>query len=237
MRLSSHQSVPGRHSTPGKVVNIVVYGLMIFMLFLLMLQAIAGDLTELQVTEEDGIYNMKMVMLVHVQAKYVHKVLTDYTHIYRLNPSITESHVLPSPGPGLTRVKTVMTGCVAFFCRDVGRVEDIRELGPGKLRAVIVPELSSLLSGTAEWDIQPMGNQTRVVYQATMEPDFFIPPLIGPIFVKENIRGELIASFNRIECVSQIRRQIEQPDYLQLASYKVTEACDENTEDEDWDHM
>ncbi|MCG6936921.1 MAG: hypothetical protein LJE83_01945 [Gammaproteobacteria bacterium] len=221
----------GRHAVTRNSFGFAVCGLMFFALMLAVSSVHAGDIAELQVTENQGIYSMKMVMLVDAPARYVRDVLTDYTHIYRLNPTITESYVLPSPKQGVTRVKTVISGCVAFFCRDVGRVEDISEQGTGSLLAVIVPELSDLRSGIAEWDIQSTGNQTRVVYQASMEPDFFVPPLVGPFVIKENIRSELLASFNRIECITQIRQQFRTPGHQQMATSRPA-ACDEHAEDD-----
>lgn len=203
----------------------VGYCMLFLMLCAAMFRVGAGDLTVLQVTEKRGVYNMKMVMMVDAPAEYVRAVLTDYTRIYRLNPSIIASEMLPSPEAGVTRVKTVMTGCVAFFCRDVGRVEDVRELASGDLQAVIVPELSNLRSGAAEWNIRPAGERTKVTYQAHMEPDFFIPPLIGSYFVKQNIRKELITSFARIECVAKIKAHLDRFPRLQLASLGTDTVC------------
>lgn len=187
----------------------------------------AGNLNELRVAESGGIYNVKMVMMVDVPAEYVRAVLTGYVRICRLNPSITESEVLPSPEDSVARVRTVMTGCVALFCREVTRVEDVLKLRSGDLQAVIVPELSSLRSGTAEWNIQRMGKHTRVTCQAHMEPDFFIPPLIGSHFVKKNIRTELLASFAMFECMAQIKARLDRLPHLQLASLGTDAGCGE----------
>jgi hypothetical protein len=209
--------------------------LVLLMLGVIMSGAAAGELRELQVTQKQGIYRMKMVAVVGAPAEYVRDVLTDYARIYRLNPSITESEMLPSPEAGVARVKTVMTGCVAFFCREVGRVEDVRELASGDLHAVIVPELSNLRSGSAKWSFEPVGKQTLVTYQASMEPDFFIPPLIGSFFVKQNIRKELVTSFARIECVARIKMRLERAPRLLLASLGADpgcgERCERNSED------
>ena len=212
-------------TSSGYLQGVVRYSLIVLLLFSGIPRLSAGDLTELQVTESDGIYHIKMVMVVHVPAKYVRSVLTDYAHIYRLNPSITESEILPSPEQGVVRVRTLMHGCVAFFCKDVGRVEDVRELVSGDLRAEIVPELSNLRSGHAEWAIQPLGEHTQVTYQADMEPDFFIPPLIGSYFVKRNMRKEIMVSFMRIECVAQIQARLDRLPRLQLASLGSEIVC------------
>lgn len=120
-----------------------------------------------------------------------------------------------------------MTGCVAFFCKDVGRVEDVRKLASGDLQSVIVPELSDLRSGAAQWYIHQTGQRTRVTYQASMEPGFFIPPLIGSYFVKHNIRTELLISFARIECIAKIQAQLDSNPRLQPVSLQSESICDD----------
>lgn len=218
--------------TPVKPRRVVRYCVIILLLCAVMPSLGAGDLAELRVTEKHGVYTMKMVMLVDAPAEYVRAVLTDYERIYRLNPSITESEILQSPENGVARVRTVMTGCVVFFCRDVERVEDVRELASGDLQAVIVPELSSLRSGTAEWNIHQLGPRTQVTYQAYMEPDFFIPPLIGSFFVKQNMRAELITSFARIECIAKIQTHRDSNPPLQLVSRQTGSMCDDRCDND-----
>jgi hypothetical protein len=219
----------------GYLLSAARYSLILLLLFVAIPRLSADDLTELQVKEVDGIYHIRMVMVVHVPAKYVRGVLTDYAHIYRLNPSITESEILPSPEQGVVRVRTLMHGCVAFFCKDVGRVEDVRELKSGDLQAVIVPELSNLRSGAAEWKIQPMGDYTQVTYQGHMEPDFFVPPVIGSYFVKRNMRREITVSFMRLECVAQIQARLDTLPRLQFTSLDSDiicgDRCDSNSID------
>ena len=204
---------------------VVRYCLVILLLYAFIPRLSAGDLAELQVTESGGIYRISMVMMVHAPAKYVRGVLTDYAHIYRLNPSIIESEILLSPEQGVARVRTVMRGCVLFFCKSVGRVEDVRELASGDLQAEIVPELSNLKSGTAEWRIRRVGEYTLITYQAHMEPDFFIPPLIGSYFVKRNIRKEIMTSFTRLECIAQTQVRVDSVSHLQLAGLGIDTVC------------
>ena len=178
-------------------------------LFLLIPLARTADLAELQVTETEGIYIINLVMQVQAPARYVHHVLTDYAHIYRLDPAIVDSEVLPSPDEGVVRVKTRIHDCIAFFCMKIDRVEDVRESNHGGLQVTTVPALSSFKSGYAEWKILRMEERTQVTYQAQMEPDFFIPPLIGSFFVKRKLRKSMLASLARIECIARIQAGLE----------------------------
>lgn len=205
--------------------RVVGYTLMLLVLFSVSPRLTAGDLTELQVTNKGRGYSVRMVMVVHAPEQYVRAVLTDYAHIYRLNPSITESEILPSQEYGVARVRTLMRGCIGFFCKDIERVEDVRELITGDLQADIVPELSNLRSGRAEWKIQPVGEHSKVTFQAYMEPDFFVPPVIGSFFVRRNMRKEIMVSFRRLECIAQTRGRLDRLSHVKFASLGVDTVC------------
>jgi Polyketide cyclase / dehydrase and lipid transport len=187
--------------------------------------AVASYLSTIEISENSGIYRVRMVMLVHAPARYVSTVLTDYKYIYRLNPSITESEILPSQRSGTVRVKTRMQGCILFFCRDVDRVEEVREVNAGHLQAVIIPDQSDFTSGSADWRIQPVGDNSRVVYEAELAPAFFIPPIIGSYFVKRTFAEAVITSFARLECIARIRAGLDarSRQYLADAAFGETE--------------
>jgi hypothetical protein len=169
----------------------------------------ASNLSDIEISENSGNYHIRMFMLVHAPARYVSSVLTDYKHIYRLNPSITESEILPSPHSGTVRVRTRMQGCIFFFCRDVDRVEEVREVNARHLQAVIIPEQSDFTTGVADWHIYPHGDDSRIVYEAQVTPAFFIPPIIGSYFVKRTFAEAVITSFTRLECIARIRAGLD----------------------------
>ena len=167
----------------------------------------AAELISLDVGQEAGIYTVRLAMELDVTAEHVQQVLTNYQQLHRMNPSITESRVLPSPGDGVVRVFTRMESCVLFFCVGFTRVEDVSRSASGDLIAVIVPGQSDFRTGTALWQITERGKRTLLVYEASMQPGFFIPPMIGSYIVKEKLKNELLISINRIECCasSQLR--------------------------------
>ena len=197
------------------------------LLCLLIPLAHAAKLAELQVSEAGGGYRIYIVMQMQVPARYVHRVLTDYKHIYRLNPAIVDSAILHSPDDGVVRVRTRIADCIVFFCMEMDRVEDVRELHDGSLQATTVPTLSDFESGHAEWKIVGMKEHTRVIYQAQMVPDFFIPPLIGSYFVKQKLQQHMLTSLARIECIARIQAGLE-PDPEPAVS-QVAKAPDDHT--------
>lgn len=188
----------------------VVISCACLLLCLLLSLAHAADLAELQVSESKGFYNIKLAMQMQAPVQYVRRVLIDYGHIYRLDPAIVDSEILHSPEDGVVRVRTRIADCIGFFCIKIDRVEDVRELEHGGLLATTVPTPGSFKSGYAKWQILDKGRHTEVIYQAQMEPDFFIPPVIGNYFVKRKLRKNTLASLVRIECIARIQAGLEQ---------------------------
>lgn len=168
----------------------------------------AASVSDMEVSSKDGEYSIRLEMTLDVPAKYVREVLTDYRHIYRLNPSIIESRMLQLSETGKTRVYTKISDCVLFFCKEISRVEEVVEHDNGMLVAKIIPEGSDFDSGITKWEISDINEKTKLVYDTRVQPNFFIPPIIGNYIVEGKMKDSLMASFQRIECNARIKRLI-----------------------------
>lgn len=204
------------------------------LLFLLLPQVRGAELSELEVTETEGIYRISLIMQLQAPAYHVRRVLTDYARIYRLNPAIVESEILPSPGDGMVRVRTRLLDCIMFFCKEIERVEDIRKSGPDALLATTVPALSSFRSGTTEWQVLGVGEHSQVSYRAQMEPDFYIPPLIGSLMVRQRLRRNILDSLVRIECIARIQAGLERNPAPVVVRAAADQATDRDTPGTVW---
>ena len=163
---------------------------------------------QIHVTEADGIYTIEVSQELDVDSHYVNDVLTDVMHVYRLNPSIIESEILGSDGDNGVRVRTKLLCCLPVFCREVERVDVISLLATGEIQATLIPEQSDFQSGKATWKITPLGdNHTHLSYTATIEPKFFIPPVIGVQVVKKNLNEEFGITFDRIERIASVNAE------------------------------
>ena len=163
----------------------------------------SGLRPEIEILENSGVYKIKIVAIVAAPASYVSYVLTDYKHIYRLNPSIIESEVLEQTDDTAT-VRTKVVGCAAYFCEELDRVEKVTVLQSGDIYAEVVPELSQFVSGKTHWRIKQKGEYCEVVYTSEMEPGIFIPPVVGKFLIKKSIREGMLTSFKNLEKVSSI---------------------------------
>lgn len=146
----------------------------------------AVDIQALEVRHESEVYYVMMRFSVNAALNRVRGVIMDYAH-------------LPALRSRATRVHTRMQGCVWFLCKDIACVEDFSEDGAGDLNAVFVPAMSDLKSGRARWRFRPQGKATRVSFTARMAPDFWIPPLIGPLVLKHWLHAQLIETAGNLE--------------------------------------
>jgi hypothetical protein len=184
----------------------------------------AEQAPEIEIIEQSGVYQIKVVAVIAAPASYVRHVLTDFLHIYRLNPSIIESDVVKRHDDGSVSVRTRVIGCAAYFCEELDRVERVRVLPSGDLHAEIIPELSQFKSGQTLWRIKPLGEHCEVSYSADMEPDIFIPPVVGKFLIKKSIREEIQISFTNLEKISNVLAEREwqehyQPEPTEFVSY------------------
>jgi hypothetical protein len=166
--------------------------------------ATAGELEELSVTEADGEYTLRIVSVLDAPADYVYKIITDYKHAYRLNPTITDVEILPSGRDEVVRVRNLSKQCVGPFCFDIAWAGDIVETRDGDIEVKTIPQLSNFVSGYAIWHIRPQGEHTRVLYESRLKPSYFIPPVIGSVIIKKHIKDDTLATFKRIECQATI---------------------------------
>ena len=163
---------------------------------------------EINITEINGVYHIEVNVKLDVAADYVRDVLLDVAHIYRLNPSIIASEVIESQNSNESWVRTRVLCCVPAFCREVERVDAIRALPSGEIQSKIIPSLSDFSSGKSVWKITSIDdNRTHLYLQASIEPEFYIPAMIGVNVVKK----QFSMTFDRLKLITRINAQRDTP--------------------------
>ncbi len=160
--------------------------------------ATALDIDDVHVTNQGRAYQVQMTFGVAASVNQVMGLLTNYGFPDRLNPEVTMKEVI-SRQRGITRVRTEIRSCVFFFCKDVVLTQDVTVVA-NTIQADIVPDDSDFRSGYFRWSISSSANGgSNIGFEAVMEPDFFIPPLIGGFFVRRWLRREIIATAKNLE--------------------------------------
>lgn len=135
----------------------------------------------------------------------VYKVLLDFDgdHYQRISTIYKESGYLPPDSDGTPVVYTLVEGCLLLYCRSMRRVERLEVVTPRFIRSKAVPERSDFKYSVSEWTFTPEGDGTRVTYLMEMEPDFWLPPFVGPWFLRRTLLQGAPAAIDQIEFLAQ----------------------------------
>ena len=161
----------------------------------------AGELLDAYVNYEDHHYLLHLDMRVKGKSDKIHAILTDYDHLPAVNDTIVSSKLLESKG-GQSRVQYESEGCVWIFCRRINQVVIVSELANGYILSETLPAESDLRYGRTLWHVIDEGETTRLTYDADFVPDFWVPPLIGPMIFKKRILMEGQKTINGIETLA-----------------------------------
>lgn len=189
--------------------------------------AISGELLELSVEEADDEYTLRIVAVLAAPEEYVYRVITDYRHAYRISPAITRVDLMPSHQENVIRVRHRSVHRVGLFAFELEWAGDIVANDEGRVEITTIPELSSFESGSAIWEIRPQGDNTWVHHESRLKPKFYVLPIIGDYLMKEHLRQETLAIFDRVECHAQSLLEMDMQEDLErrTAALNRSENC------------
>jgi len=147
---------------------------------------------------ENGVYELELDVRIEAPIERVWAILTDYERLPELNPAVTRSGVEVND-QGQSEVLTVVRGCVLFFCNSVERVEIMEEFATVRIVAVTDPARSDLRQGRSEWNFWPEDEATRLSLTVLMEPDFWVPPVLGRRALRRNLIGGTLDLLEAVE--------------------------------------
>ena len=160
--------------------------------------SMAVEIDDVQISQKGRVYRAQLTFDVTASVDQVASVLTDYEHPNRLTPDVTGREIVGRQN-GVTRVRTEIHSCVVFFCKNITLTQDVTVVA-GAIKADIVPEESDFRSGYLLWSITSgdLGG-AHIQYESVIEPDFFIPPLVGGYFMRKRFRQQIFATAENLE--------------------------------------
>jgi hypothetical protein len=168
----------------------------------------SATLDSVDLTETDGRYQLVADSWLDAPPAAISAVLLNFENdaYTEISEIYQESDVLEPDADGTPLVYTRVKGCVALFCRSMSRVERLEVVTPTYIRSEVVPERSDFRYSTAEWTLTPEGEGTRVHYRMAVEPDFWLPPMIGPTLLR---RVLLRGGPEAVERIEELARELE----------------------------
>lgn len=172
---------------------------LVAVLMLIPAAALAGDILASSVSHDGSVYTLSVTARIDAPLDTVYRSITDFNHLATINPAIEESQLLATPTPDTRRVRSVIKVCILMFCKRVEQVQDVTLLEGYAIKAVILPQDGDFRSGVAYWQLTGSGTSTEMLFTNTFEPDFWVPPVIGPWLIKRKLIQEVAETAMYIE--------------------------------------
>ena len=170
--------------------------------------AAAADFRSMDVSHQGDLYRVKVEVHLEAPPAEVYQVLTDYEHLTRISASVVKSSVTRRLDDGAL-VYTDTRICALLICRHLRELQKLTETPPQDLDSVVVPQAGdNVKAGSGTLHVEAEGDGTRLVWQLSVEPDFWIPPLIGPALVSHSLRAESMRSAQGIEKLARERAKL-----------------------------
>lgn len=161
--------------------------------------ASAATIHTLDVSKTHGRYAVFVHTHMDAPAQEIFDVLVDYDRLHRISHVYKETRYLEPDSDGTPLVFTRMAGCMLFFCMNMRRTERLKAVAPYYIRTETLPEFSDFKYAHSEWMLEPEQGGTRVTYTLEIEPDFWVPPVIGAWVLKRTLARGGAYVINRIE--------------------------------------
>ena len=160
----------------------------------------SADILSADVHHEGERYFLSIDAYLDAPPSAVFAVITDYDHLHELHRRVRESRVVRRIDEHTVEVYTRFWGCVAaIFCKGMEQVERVEETPPVELRATIIAGQSDLSAGTVRWRLQAQDAGTRLRYDSEMDPDFWVPPVLGDRMLESSISRTTREMIRRVE--------------------------------------
>ena len=164
----------------------------------------AATIRTVEIDRQDGRYVLVSNTYLEAPPNAVFRVLTDYDQFARISSVFEESRFVGTDDEGTPLVYTRVEGCVWFFCKTMERVERLEFNVPDFIATTAIPARSDFRYSRSEWQLSPEGDHgTRVLYRLEMEPDFWVPPVLGPLLIKRKLVQGGKDAVSRIEGLAQ----------------------------------
>jgi uncharacterized protein YndB with AHSA1/START domain len=160
----------------------------------------SAEILDADVHHEGDRYYVSLEAQLDAPPEAVFTVITDYDRLAELHRRVRESRVVRRIDDHTVEVYTRVWGCVAaVFCKGMERVERVEETPPTEVRATVIPEQSDLKSGTVRWQLRAGDGGTVLSYESEMDPDFWVPPVLGDRLLQASISRTTREMILRVE--------------------------------------
>jgi hypothetical protein len=166
----------------------------------------AAEFDSIEVRRDDGIYTVHARARVDANINAVRAVVTDYNHMHWITGAVLKAETLDRPEPGVATVFVRSRACFSIFCKTIEQVQRADARDSDRVVFVTLPGRGDLKQGRSEWRLEEIdAGRTALTWDMLMEPDFWVPPLIGPGLIESGLADEGRDMINGIEKLAKER--------------------------------
>lgn len=162
--------------------------------------AAALDLTVDRVAGADGghMYKIASSGTVAAAPATVWRILTDYNRMAEYVPDLKSARVVSRNGDKVV-IEQHGAARLLFFSRDIHLIVQVHEQAPNKLDVSLVE--GDMKVYQCSWELMPVAatGGTRVLYNANIEPKFYVPGVVGASLVRKDIAKMMAAVLVRLD--------------------------------------
>jgi ribosome-associated toxin RatA of RatAB toxin-antitoxin module len=128
----------------------------------------------------------------------VWRILTDYNRMADYVPDMKSARVVSRDGDKVI-IEQHGAAKFLFFSRDIHLVVQVHEQAPNKLDVSLIDGDMKVYRCT--WELTPVAatGGTRVLYNATIEPKFYVPGMVGASLVRKDVAKMMAAVLLRLD--------------------------------------
>ncbi|MEM7430317.1 MAG: hypothetical protein AAF351_00130 [Pseudomonadota bacterium] len=164
---------------------------------------LAAEILDVKVTQDGDQYHLMSQVVFDVDREALFATFVDFDLHHRFSSFMVESSNLAADEQGRPGYYMLNRGCVLFFCRSFQRYGFVETEDVASIKATAHPEQSDFHISVESWDLAAQGDSTLVTYRWTVDPKFWIPPLIGPYAMRKKLENSSIDALNRIEAIAR----------------------------------
>ncbi|MBT8088787.1 MAG: hypothetical protein KJO01_01130 [Gammaproteobacteria bacterium] len=179
------------------------HALLVLPLLLWLNATAAAEMRSINVEHHKGRYTVASEVWFDATVNQVFEVFRQWDLSTQFSSAIAESRDIAADEYGRPGYYVRNEGCLLFFCRSFVRQGHVELEVNEELRAFANPEISDFKLSNETWTFAAEKGGTVVRYRLLMEPDFWVPPGIGPYLIKRKFRNNGADAIDRIEAIAR----------------------------------
>lgn len=171
-------------------------------LLLLSFAVRSAELRDIAIDRVDERYTLRSETYFEVEQEALYAVLSNFELFEQFSSSIVESRNTEPDDLGRPGFFARMEGCVLLFCKSFVRQGYVL-LDPVKEIVAVADAAESDFEFSHErWQLIAEGDGTIMIYDFELVPSFWVPPVIGPLYIQHALRGGAERAVDRIEALA-----------------------------------